>query len=275
MERYRIKTVIIVILLIINGFLLVLVGTRKTESLRYEQSALEGTIQVLSEHGIELSPEVIANRESRQLGMTERSVTAEAQIASILLGENAEGENRGGGLYTYRTQLGELSFRTGGELSVQLSENAIWNTDDPESHADALMTSLPVEYHWVRSEISSGSGEVQYVQLLDGAPLFSCQLIFTYETGRLVRISGNLLAADEPETESDHVLSLPTVLMRFLDDVLSSGDVCSSVLAVEPGYLISQSFTSAIQLRPTWYISTNTADYYMDGVTGALTRVTE
>lgn len=275
MERYRIKTVIIVILLIINGFLLVLVGARKTESLRYEQSALEGTIQVLSKHGIELAPEVIANRESRQLGVTERSVETEAQIASVLLGENAVGENRGGGLYTYSTQLGELSFRAGGELSVQLAENAVWNADDPVSHSDALMASLQIECHRVRSELSSGSGKIQYVQLLDGSPLFSCQLTFTYEAGRLVSISGNLLAADEPEMESGTVLTLPTVLMRFLDDVISSGDVCSAILAVEPGYLISQSFTSTIQLRPTWYISTNTADYYMDGVTGALTRVME
>ncbi len=272
MEWHRVKTVIIMILLVLNGFLLVLVGTRRTESLRYEQSALDGTIQVLSEYGIELSSDVITTREGCQVGMTERSVAAEANIASILLGEVVEGENRGGGLYTYSTQLGELNFRTGGELSAQLADVPDWQTDDPERHSDALMGTLKIEYRHIRSEISDGSGEVLYVQLLDGAPLFSCQMVFTYESGKLVSMSGTLLATGEPQMESSDVLSLPTVLMRFLDDVLTSGDVCSAILKVEPGYLISQSFTSTIKLSPTWYISTNTADYYVDGVTGELTR---
>ena len=61
--------------------------------------------------------------------------------------------------------------------------------------------------------------------------------------------------------------------MHFLHGVLASGDVCSAILAVEPGYLQSQSFTGAISLQPVWFISTNTTDYYVNGVTGAVSRV--
>lgn len=103
--------------------------------------------------------------------------------------------------------------------------------------------------------------------------MFSCQVTLTYQDGRLCSLSGTLLAMTEPELENGTLLSLPTVLMRFLDDVLVSGDVCSAILEVEPGYMMTQSFSNAIQLRPTWYISTNTADYYVDGITGELTRV--
>ncbi len=273
MEWHRVKNIILAILVIVNSMLLMLVWNQRAETLRYEQSALEGAVQVLAENGIELSLQTVQDRKSHQPGNAERDVEAEAQLAATLLGADAVGENRGGGLYTYSSQLGELSFRPGGVLTAELANVPIWETADPESYAETLMGSLNIECHRVRSNLSSGNGTILYVQLLNGAPVFSSQVVLTYEEGRLRSISGTLLAMTEPETESGTLLSLPTILMRFLDDVLTSGDVCSAILEVEPGYLVSQSFSNAIQLRPTWYISTNTADYYVDGITGELARV--
>lgn len=272
MEWHRVKNIILAILVIVNGMLLLLVWNQKNETQRYEQSALDGAVQVLAENGIELSPQAVENRRSHQPGSAERDLGAEAELAAVLLGEVVQGENRGGGLYTYSTQSGELSFRPGGVLAAELADVPAWHTEDPESHAAALMESLGIEYHRVRSSLVSGSGTILYVQLVEGAPVFSCQVVLTYEEGRLCSISGTLLAMTEPEMENGTLLSLPTVLLRFLDDVLASGDVCSAILEVEPGYLVTQSFSNAIQLRPTWYISTNTADYYVDGITGELTR---
>lgn len=275
MEWRRVKNIIIVILLLVNGFLLVLVGTRRSQARQYEESALERTIQVLAQDGIELSPQSISGQTGRQAGTLERSVDLEGQAASALLGETVEGSNRGGGLYIYSTGRGQISFRTGGELSADLADHPCWETDDPEAHAAGLMDGLKIESELVSSEISDGSGRVVYRQLLDGAPLFSCQLIFTYEEGRLTDLEGDLLTVEKVVTESSVVLTLPTVLMRFLDAVLNSGDVCSAILVVEPGYLTVQSFSDTTRLRPVWYISTNTADYYVDGITGEVTRVTE
>lgn len=274
-EWRRVKNIIIVILLLVNGFLLVLVGTRRSQARQYEESALERTIQVLAQDGIELSPQSISGQTGRQAGTLERSVDLEGQAASALLGETVEGSNRGGGLYIYSTGRGQISFRTGGELSADLADHPYWETDDPEAHAAGLMDGLKIESELVSSEISDGSGRVVYRQLLDGAPLFSCQLIFTYEEGRLTDLEGDLLTVEKVVTESSEVLTLPTVLMRFLDAVLNSGDVCSAILVVEPGYLTVQSFSDTTRLRPVWYISTNTADYYVDGITGEVTRVTE
>ena len=126
----------------------------------------------------------------------------------------------------------------------------------------------------VSSELTDGTGEVEYVQIKDGYPLFSCRITFSYENGMLLQVSGTLLVVDQIRGESGQAISLPTVMMGFLDEVLRSGDVCSSILSVEPGYRLSQSFSGAVQLMPVWYISTNTADYYADGITGELTRAT-
>lgn len=275
MEWHRVKNIIIVILLLINGFLLVLVGTRKSEARRYEQSALEGVILVLGENGISLSEDVIAARSGKTPGTMERSITLEAQAASALLGESTEGTNRGGGLYIYATDAGQISFRSGGELSSALNDDPRWHTDDPESHAAALAAGLGVDFRLVDSRISEGSGLVVYQQLMDGAPLFSCGISFVYENGRLTEVSGTLLATEDPAQESGEVLSLPTVLMHVLDELLTSGSVSSAILTVEPGWLPEQSFNDAIRLNPVWYISTNTTDYYVDGLTGEVSPAAE
>lgn len=273
MEGYRVKSIVIVILLIINGFLLVLVGARHSEARRYEQAALDGSIQVLAQNGIELQTDRILSNSGHPVHTAQRDMEAESRMASAILGEQAEGNSRGGGLYTYSSSNGQISFRAGGELSSQLEKTAYWSTPDPESHAAALMDALDVECRRVEFNVLGGSGTVVYQQLLDGVPLFTCRITLTYADGYLTALSGNLLAVEDSSAQGGEILSLPTVLMHFLDDVLDSGDVCSSILTVEAGYLQSQSFTNAISLQPVWYISTNTADYYVNGVTGDLSRV--
>ena len=275
MEWHRIKTIIIAILLVINGFLLVLVGARRSEALRYEQSALDGSIQVLARNGISLDPQVISGSAGQQAASTERSLPLEQALAATLLGEPVEGVDRGGGLYTYATDLGQISIRSGGELTVYLADLPHWYTADPEAHAAELMGSVDIEHQRITYDVLGGTGRITYRQLLDGVPMFSGQITFVYEEGRLAEMFGNLLLAEKITVENSSVLSLPTVLMGFLDDVLTSGDVCSAILEVEPGYLMTQSFASNIRLRPVWYISTNTADYYVDGISGELTRITE
>ena len=273
MEGYRVKNIVIVILLIINGFLLVLVGTRRSEALRYEQAALDGSIQVLAENGITLRPEDILSRTGHQVHTVQRDLVEENRLASTILGEQVEGVSRGGGLYTYSSEVGQISFRAGGELSSQLAKTSHWKTADPESHAETLMAALGIEHRRVEFNVLGGQGTIVYQQLLEGVPLFTCRITLTYSDGYLTALAGNLMAAGDLSGENSEILSLPTVLMHFLHDVLDSGDVCSAVLAVESGYLQSQSFTGTISLQPVWFISTNTTDYYVNGVTGDVSRV--
>lgn len=275
MEWGKLKNIIILILLLINGFLLVLVGTRNSEVRRYEQSAIERSIQVLEENGIQVEEGALPAGGGVEPAGAERDVAAEGRLVSALMGEELAGTHRGGGLYTYVGARGQMSVRAGGELSLIPSEDSFWSADDPEEHAAALMAALPVETELVRAETAGTAGTITYRQRWEGVPLFSCQVTLTYRAGRLTDLSGSLLAADKSTAESARLLTLPTVLMRFLDEILTSGDVCSSIRAVEPGYRMTQSFSGAVRLISVWRISTNTADYYLDGVTGELSRAAE
>lgn len=271
MEWPRMKTIIIVILLMMNGFLLVLVGMRRSELRRYEQSALNGTLQVLAEKGIQMSEDQMPTSPGRQPCSTQRDVAAETAMVAALLGESVEGVNRGGGLYTYRTDRGQVSLRSGGEITAVLADDPRWRTDDPAAHSAHLLREMGVELTPGESTVVEGSGQITYGrQLLGGTPVFSCHITFSYTDGLLTGLSGSLLAVSAITESAGELLSLPTVLMRFLDSVLSSGDVCSAILSVEPGYLTVPSFTATVELTPVWRIATNTGYYYVDGITGEM-----
>lgn len=276
MEWPKLKNIIILILLVVNGFLLVLVGVRREESLRYERTALLQTIQVLEQGGIRVDPDAAAPADSLTPMAVDRDLDREAALARALLDEAVQGENRGGGLYLYRGALGEVSLRAGGELSAEFAPDGRWRSDQPEDHAAALLKKLGVEA--VQTGLSQLDGEtvVRFRQSWNGVPVFSCEIELTYRDGYLAALRGALLTAETGTAEAGTALTLPTALMRFSEEVGATGDVCSSIQSMEAGYrAFAQSLSGGARLTPVWLVVTDTASYYLDGVSGTLTRVTD
>ena len=274
MEWHRMKNIIILILLLLNGFLLVLVGTRRNEAAQYDRAALEQTVEVLAGRGIEVDLGSLSDPGSLLPLSLERDLAAEQRLARALLDEVVEADNRGGGLYLYRGALGEMSIRAGGELSAALADSPVWASDDPEGHAAALLKKMGVSVRPLGAETLEGRTTVRFRQLWNKVPVFSCEVEFVYENGRLRTVQGTLLTAGQGEEAAGEVLSLPTALLRFLDGVTATGDVCSAIRSMEAGYRVSsQPLSGGVRLTSVWLVSSNTADYYLDGATGALTRL--
>lgn len=275
MEWRKLKNLIILILLTVNGFLLVLVGIRREESVRYERSALEQTVQVLERGGVQVDVEAVTAADGLAPMTVERDVEREARLVSALLDEEVQGDNRGGGLYLYRGRLGEVSLRSGGGLSAEFPRDDHWKTDRPEDHAAALLKKLGVEGA-LTERVDEEDVILRFTQSWKGAPVFSCQVEFVYRDGYLTTLRGTLLMAEDGTAEAGQALTLPTALMRFSEELGAAGDVCSAIRAMEPGYRGTvQSLSGGVRLAPVWLVETDTANYYLDCVTGALTRVTE
>lgn len=276
MEWRKLKNLIILILLTVNGFLLVLVGIRWEESVRYERSALEQTVQVLERGGIQVDVEAVAAADGLAPMTVERDVEREARLAGVLLDEEVQGDNRGGGLYLYRGGLGEVSLRSGGGLSAEFLRNDHWKTDRPENHAAALLKKLGVEGALTEQGNEGEDVVLRFTQSWNGVPVFSCEVEFVYRDGYLTTLRGALLMAADGTAEAGQALTLPTALMRFSEELGATGDVCSAIRSMEPGYRgMAQSLSGGARLTPVWLVVTDTANYYLDCVTGALTRVTE
>lgn len=273
MEGRKVKNIVILLLLLVNGFLLVLVSSRQGEERRYEQSALTQAIQVLAQNNIVVSEEAVDDAGGLSPQTVERSADGEAALVQALLGETVTGENRGGGLYLYTGSRGEVSFRAGGELSAVFQDDSRWYTDDPESRAAQLLRDMELEAELLSVEEKGSSVVLVFRQLWKGAPVFSDQLTFLYSGGRLQSLAGAVVVGSQSAVEPGNVLTRPTALLRFLDDVLQSRDVCTAVVSMKAGYRTAQDLTGTTRLVPYWLISTDTAEYYMDAATGDLTRI--
>lgn len=276
MEWGKLKNLIILILLVVNGFLLVLVSARREESVRYERRALEQTVQVLRRSGVEVELDAVADGAGLAPMTVERDLSREAALAQALLGQEVQGDNRGGGLYLYRGTLGEVSIRAGGELSAEFARDDCWRADRPEQHAFGLLGRLGVEAEQVGISVQGGETAVRFRQSWNGWAVFSCEVELAYRDGYLDRLSGTLLMAEAGEAEVGQVLTLPTALMRFSGEISATGDVCSAIRSMEAGYRGTvQSLSGGTRLAPVWLVSTDTANYYLDCITGTLTRLTD
>ncbi len=276
MEWRKLKDLIILILLVVNGFLLVLVGARREESASYERTALEQTVQVLERSGIQVELSAVTDAGELSPMTVERDLEREGKLVRALLDENVQGSNRGGGLYLYQGGLGEVSVRAGGELSAEFEQDEHWMTDRPEAHAADLLRGMGVEAVQTASDVRGAETVLRFRQSWNGMPVFSCEVELVYRDGMLCSLRGALLMAAEGTAETGRPLTLPTALMRFSEAVGATGDVCSAIRSMEVGYRsTAQSLSGGARLTPVWRVSTNTADYYLDCVTGALARLAD
>ena len=135
MEWSKVKNIIILLLLLVNGFLLVLVGMRREETENYQASALAQAVEVLERSGIQVFQEGLEDALDMSPLSVERNLEREGALAGALLGETVEPKNQGGGLYAYRGNRGEVSIRAGGAISGRMNGEEDWYSQDPQNHA--------------------------------------------------------------------------------------------------------------------------------------------
>lgn len=271
MEWPKLKNIIILILLLVNGFLLVLVVGRELQVARYERSALTQASQILAQNGISVEEDLLyeAARSSLIPLTVQRDLQAEMDIAQVLLGSQAVRTDQGGGLYGYDSDRGSALFRSNGDLSVSLTDCPL-DGQDPSDHAAGLLEQMGLEGAALDLRTDGDQTAVTFHQLLNGVPVYTCRLTFTYDSDSLLSISGTIMTGTVTPVSGASSLDLPTALISFLRGVLDRGDVCSAIHDLQLGYRSSQTFGSDIQLAPTWLISTNISSYYLDAATGAL-----
>ena len=275
MERSKLKNIIILILLLVNAFLLLLVGGQLFQEHRAQRAALTNAGLILEQNGIAVSEEALAQMGSASLTALSaaRDTQFEAALATALLGEDAACTNQSGGLYVYTGSAGSVLFRAGGEFSAEFTA-PLPVSGERDDHAQSLLRTLKLSAEEVsREETPSGGTDLTFLQTVEGVPVYTCSLVFRYTPEGLAAMEGTLLPA-AVSAAGTPALDGATALIRFLSGILDSGDVCSSVTAIRPGYRMTYSFSGSISLSPVWLVSTDASDYYLDGATGQLSRVT-
>lgn len=274
MEWRKLKNIILLILLAVNLFLLVLVLRQEEASLQYAQEALSEAVTVLENSGVSVDARPPEDGLLQSYSF-ERDLEAELSALTALLGDGCTARSLGGGLYSYSGEKGAAQVRLGGELTFTPEANA-YVSDEPERQAAALLDRMGLTCTLLERAAATGDGGVAltYRQSWKDAPVQSCTVIFTYQDGALVSLSGHLLFAGEdvtPQTDAQ-LLTAPTLLLRFLSALESGGIVCRSVTDIAPAYVLSAGIAAPVTLTPVWCFTTDAGVFDLNVLTGELTR---
>lgn len=266
METRRLKNIAILILLLLNAFLLLLLGYQQLQSQRAQADTAQQLRDLFSAGQLTLSRDVDLSQEPLRPLLLSRNTDAESSIAAFLLGETASPVSQGGGIYSYTTEYGTIQFRSGGSFDGSRLSLPVPDIDD-------FVRSFCQKFGYKdsNSRLSGGSGTVTASQQVSGVPINGCGVTLTFEDGALTAVTGAHVSLENAAAEDGDPLSCVSALVRFLDHRRASGVVCREVTGVRCVYEL-QGSPSSLRLAPVWQVETDTYTYAVDCTTGSVSR---
>ena len=266
MERYRLKNIIILILLLMNSFLFSGIIYRESQESSLLRRSEEELIQLFADSGMTLDPDAIS-WETPPAGISiSRSNELERSAARFLLGTNLHITQQGSAT-AYSSSSGTVLFRAGCifEASGTLAEK------DGEGFCRSFCKTFSYEEpQFALNE--EGSGTASAVFRYEKRPVYNATVTFTLEQDRVIHISGTLLPTSGTALSSDKTpLSAAAALTAFQQMRQEESTVASSILQTKLCYEMVSSPSATLTLGSAWCIVTDIAKYYVNSSTGAIT----
>lgn len=265
MKASRLKTIVIVILLLVNAFLLFLLLSRRAEQTQAYERTVEQLCELFERSGVSFDRALLPENSDVYALSPERSSTREMAFAKSLLGDDVSAFDSGGGISRYSSSLGSCSLRSGGTVDAVLSRPL----NDAAQFSRELFRSFG--YEEVSSSLNGGSGSVTGMRRSKNGPIYNAALTLTFTDSTLTNVSGTFLS-DLDEGRRTDGLDAISALVRFLDYCGVSGVVCTEVSTLDSGYLLQSSASAPLRLIPVWRITTDVNNYYVNCKTGEVTR---
>ena len=268
METYRLKNIVILILLLLNLFLLGLILHLRLQQ-RHTSLALEQQLTRLYENsGISLPEDLDAGALSLPPIETARSLSDEADLAAYLMGQPVETEDQGGGIYTYTGLYGSVQFRSSGAFDYAPALPP--SVSDPEAFCETFSETFG--YRYLSASFADGGGSYQAVRQVSGTDVYNCTISLHFSDHRLISASGVWVSTASTSLLTQPSFTAADALSRFLSYRSESGVVCNAVTAVRQVYALQTPTPSTLQLSPQWQVETDTYCYYVNCLTGEVQR---
>lgn len=273
MEWRKLKNIILLILLVLNGALAILIGGPALSDYYRDRQADREAAAFLKQKGILFDETVVPNPEALFPQSVVREREEEARLARKLLGESAVQEVRGGEVYRYTSDLGMVQFHSDGSFWAQLTPGSFPVGNDPQGTAVAVLEQLEFSGQIVPMK-ENGENTVTVRQVWNGAHLFDQQATVLWNDNEIMEIAaGRRLYGTPVADETRRAITLATALIDFYNGLNRLGDVCSRVDKITPGYVSATSLTRQMELTPVWRITTDTGAYQLNLVSGDVERV--
>lgn len=273
MRTSRIKNIIILLLLIVNAFLLALVGVRAWCTEQGERETRERMVQVLERSNIQYLPaQVPCGLDLSPVHVTLSAGEAEARA---LVGDIREIRTVGART-TYVGERGSVSFSASGEIEAQFNDVPHAENYDAQAvpaSGQALLREAGVETWVIEGSMDEdGAGFARYGQLWNGVRAPSWELTLRWDTDGAA-LTGRFLKGEGESSPAGETVTAATALTRFLKALNDGGYVCSQVRDLYAGYAVSGAGAGTVTLTPAWFVETDAWPwrFAVDGTTGTVT----
>lgn len=266
MKTSRLKAIVIAILAMLNLFLLAILAGRDVQERAARSRAGEQLVALYAASNVELNAALIP-REPLRLASVDpvRDVASEAAFADMIL-DKCEEEDVGGGIYRYANRNGTCLIRASGAVEAALDRRI----NDPDTFSERLFSAFG--YVTIFSDVQSdGTGTIVAARMTESGTVFNARLQLHFFRSRLLSVVGSFVPAVEAGEGEDGIDGV-TALVRFLDYSNGSGEVCTAVTDVCGGYLLQSTASAAQRLIPAWCVTTDVSRYYVNMMTGEVTR---
>jgi hypothetical protein len=265
MDRSLLKNIIIIILVLVNLFLAASLFMRQNSAIHSRRQTETQLIELFAADGMTLDKHAFSRKTPPAPFVLSRSLQRERDAAVFFLGSSLLQEDQGGGTYTYTGDSGVARFRTGGTFEIA----GTLTTGDPEAFFRSFCKTfsyetLTMEFH------DNGTGSATAIPVCNDLAVFNCPVTFTVSSGGLMTVSGTLLPPEGSSGISEtEPLSAAAALTVFQNTRRETGAVVSAVTELTLCYELQS--TSTLTLAPSWCITTDTKNYYVNCITGSVT----
>ena len=268
MSGRRIKNLILLILALAVCFLLLAVVPGKLSAQREESALHRGLTELLASYGVSIDPALLTPGETLyaiELGKADASAAAEA-----LLGEAAEADSSSTRYeILYSADSGSVSFSRSGALHAELSAAVGGRSYEQDMQRRLRGMGYTVWQTQPAVRQVDGVYALGVEQALLGMPVFGGTLTFTYQDGALRAADGVFYpeSGSIARVSEEACISCADALTQILASRDALGWVGSQIIGMQQGYLHSETATSALRFTPVWRVETDTAVFYVNGIT--------
>lgn len=264
MESSRLKTIIILILTLLNLCLLAVLAGRRADQDNVQQQARQQLSSLFSAAGIRLEDEQISDRTPPSSRSFLRSSAQEKELAEFLLGSITASE-QSSSASTYTGNNGSAVFHDNGafEAAGSLSDDG-----------DAFCTSFCKTFSYQGLTFSDDGTSAAATLYREGYPVWNCTVTFTLSGDGVTGVAGTYLPSKSVELAADVTpLSAAAALTAVLETCRTSGAAISQITEVSPCYEYQSTLTAPMTVTPAWRVCTDIdgLSYTVNCSTGVVT----
>ncbi len=266
METYRLKNIVIVILLILNFFLLFLVASRYYTKHQSEQELIHQTVTLLQSNQISIDPALLDTEEHLFTYFNERNSHDELVFASTLLGTINTQHDNGGGSYLYKNQSGSITFRSNGAFELDVYTPSLYVSD----YEDFIRDYCPRNYRFSKITEEDTHVIVKATPYIKGLPIYNASIDFVFKDHYLISASGFFVPSsiENQSSVSGSLTEKCSAVIAWMDYCIKEGRISNSVDAISSGYFLQSTTSFPLLLSPVYKIDTNTYSYYVNAANG-------